>query len=325
MMSNPLKMPPRRSEAKEYNSGPRALARRYAFKPKTGTFYKKRYPARRMMTARKKTYRSKFKRMPKNSHMRTQVARSIQPFWGDRIFVKLRANYANALASAGGGYQQQSYAHNDPYNGSGSAVPSGWNLLWTYYSQAICHGAKYTVRITNQSGSTPVGLALGTLFTAVSPSGITSGKLFFEQPYSSHHTLDTSPDQKTITRYMSTRKLLGEKSLQHSDFIVKTVSSSPNIITSFVVCGFALDGSTSYKFYVDVTVDYYMEFWQRKIDPSTFLSKMDEACKPTLPLPDEAPESPIMIRVEEKKAPPPPLPTPSPMPPPTPHRASSRK
>lgn len=303
------------------NSGPQALARRYVFKPKSGRFYRKRYPRRMMRTTvRRKTYRSKFKRIPKGSHMRTQVSKSIQPFWGDRIFVKLRSNFSSALTSLTGGYQQVIYPANDPYNGVAGTVPSGWNLLWTYYGQALCHGSKFTVRVSNQSGSTPVAQALGTLFTASSPSGLSSGKLFFEQPYSSHHTMDTSPDQKTITRYMSTRKITGEKSIQHSDYIIKSSTASPTQLTYFDVCAFALDGSTTYKVYVDVTIDWYMEFWQRKTDPSTFLAKMDAAMAtpPTLPLPEEPESPPVMIRTEEKKLPPPQTPTQLP-------RVSSRK
>ncbi len=146
----------------------------------------------------------------------------------------------------------------DPYLDLGSGQPMGFDQLVVFYNRWIVNGSALHIRFLNANSSTGLYMSINPTATSTVPT--LYGQLA-EQPYAKSKQTGIGSDMNVVSQFISTKKVFGES---HLDEEYAGSGSSPNKQWFWHIAGKSGDGSTTPLEESQVTITYYVKFYQRK-------------------------------------------------------------
>lgn len=244
---------------------------------------KKRYQRKNRKIYKKKQKGYRRRRNKRNDMSKPSVTISRNPIQSaDRTLVTLRYTSNIAVAQLTTVSATYIYCGNGPALPiplTGTRQPVGFDVYKLLYDKVLCHGSRIRLQILS-AGSDASSYA----FAAIVPSPLRiltnmaatpSIQDVMAMPYVQYDIFGANQAQnKTyLTKYMSTKKCLGKRSIEYSDqFASYTTSSLKSDLTPALPWYWNVYVSTlnqSSKFggtsgiYINVEIDYYCEFFDR--------------------------------------------------------------
>lgn len=184
----------------------------------------------------------------------------------DKTRVKLKYQVPLSMASGGGVLAQHVFRGNGPFDPDltgGGTQPLAYDQWASFYDKQRTRGTKLSVQMSNTNTTTPciVSLFPSTLATALStPQEIMS------QPYCSTSLMSISAGTSrshSLSRYMSTKKMFGLKSIDEEDNLASLIGTTPTDQWYWHIYIFSPSGSTSVTAMGIVSMTFFVEFFNR--------------------------------------------------------------
>lgn len=219
---------------------------------------------RKKVYRKKRTYRKKRMRRGQKMDVASKlVLRSPGQICADRMFVKMIYTQNLNFAAIS---QTQSYVFRgnsifDPdYTGTGQQ-PTGYDQLATLYTRYRVHGSKMKAEFVTVSSTVP------TQYVIVPTSNplVYATPVMSRLPYARRRIAATSAGQplSTLKTYMSTKKIFGLKTLGAETDYSAATGSNPAFDWYWHVSADSIDGASSIAFQAQITITYYVEWWNR--------------------------------------------------------------
>lgn len=214
---------------------------------------------------------SKFKR--KFVKPTTAVLRSTSVF-PDRKFVKLKWNYLlSAAPTVAAPSSRMNVSGNGCYDpdvsGISGGTPYAWPQMQNIYSNYRCYGSKYRVEILS-SNATTANYMKFSLYPQRDLTDVTTD-IAAEQPYSKSvlHGSSNGNGRSHLTSFMSTKKMFGYTKINQDDLFSAALNAVPTNQWYWILDYQTLNGSNIADTYLNITVTYYVEFFNLKLQNST--------------------------------------------------------
>lgn len=187
----------------------------------------------------------------------------------DEMNIKLK--YATTLTLSGGLNDIGEYVFRgnsiyDPDYTSTGTQPTGMAQWENFYNYYVVNGSSINVKFLSRSNSGPTANSI----VAIIPSlvdglpGSVNPETISTYPnvrYTLSGTGDGAKSYSMLKNYMSTKKMFGEKYLDH-DF-KSIMVSNPADLWYWIVCAQTLDGTTGPSWGMLVTITYYVTLKER--------------------------------------------------------------
>lgn len=220
----------------------------------------KRKNMRRKKAFRKRRGNRKYRKASKISSLTLRTP----SFIPDQMRVKLRYNSIVSIAPGvpAGGYIFRGNSCFDPdFSGVGKQ-PLGFDQWANMYNKYRVRASKIVIQLSNTNTTVPASVSLYPSEDASLP-GTIEGAL--SQPYSKQKIsgIASSTPNLTLTHYMSSKKMLGVKSIEMADEFAAFTTADPTNEWFWIIFVANLSTAGVVTFQGLVKITYYVEFFDR--------------------------------------------------------------
>lgn len=221
-----------------------------------------RSKSRKRAMARKKRYNKKLARRRRNKASVTRLPTG--SLVAERTFTKLRYTQRIDLTPAAAATESYVFSGNsafDPDVTGAGAQPLGFDQYATLYNKYRVRGSKMKVTAAVTSGSHfPCKITIYPQDDNASATGVDNAAA---RPNSKTRvTAGYGSPNVTLSKYMSSKKQLGVKSINEETSFAALVNANPSIRWYWCVSVGTIDATTNIAgLYAEVEITYYVEFY----------------------------------------------------------------
>lgn len=206
------------------------------------------------------------------SHASTQTAISmirIPNVTGIADVTRVKLRYSSVLSLASGGSNfltKNTYRGNGPYDPdqTGSGVqPLGYDQWSAFYNKQRTRGSKISVTMSNTNTTYP---CIVVVYPSLVSTALTTQQEVLSQPYAIKSLMSVATGTSrshTLSRYMSTKKIFGLKSIDDEDNFASDITTTPADQWYWHVYIMSPDSSFNASAMGTVSITYYIEYFTR--------------------------------------------------------------
>lgn len=185
----------------------------------------------------------------------------------DAMLVKLKYNTAYRITAA---LNEKTFRGNGCYDPDQSGVGHqclGFDQWMAFYARFRVYASRINVTILNNydNATNPNNNVVTVVLPTISSTGITSDEAAAEMFESKEDAAgkSTGPGEDKLNNYMQTNKMIGVKDIATDLSLSGSASADPVVQWFWKVITNSTEALTTQNTYVNVTIEYTVEFFQR--------------------------------------------------------------